>query len=366
MDLLESDLRAVDVKRAVRVLAVMAILGGLLGTAFGSARAADRWTPQASGTTARLRGLSVVSEKVAWASGSRGTVVCTVDAGATWQTRAVPGASNLDFRDIQAVDDRTVYLLSIGEGELSRVYKTTDAGATWELMYTNRDPKGFLDAIAFWDADHGIALGDPVDGRFAILTTDDGGKTWNQPPLDGMPAALAGEGAFAASGTCLAVQGDRNAWFGTGGGATARVFRSTDRGRTWKVHETPIRAGNASSGIFSLAFRDESHGVAVGGDYKQPEQPGQLVARTADGGRTWTASPQAQPPGFRSAVAYIAGTPTPTLVAVGPSGSDLSADDGTTWTPLGKLGFHAVGFAGAGGAGWAVGEGGVIAKFRGD
>jgi photosystem II stability/assembly factor-like uncharacterized protein len=336
----------------------------LLNLIFVSAQASDPWMPQTSGTAARLRGLCVVSSKVVWVSGTQGTVLRTLDGGATWEARTVIGASGLDFRDIHAVDDRTAYALSIGAGELSRIYKTTDGGATWAPRYINREPLGFLDALAFWDAAHGIAMGDPVGGRFTILTTDDAGQTWNPLPIQEMPPALAGEGAFAASGTCLAVAGERSAWFGTGGASVARVFRSDDRGRNWTVHEIPIRAGNASSGIFSLAFRDPDHGVAIGGDYKQPGQSGPFVARTMDGGRTWTRPAGIQLAGYRSAVAYLSKLEKPTLVAVGPSGSDLSTDDGETWAPLGKLGFHAVGFAGPDEAGWAVGEAGSIARFR--
>ena len=194
------------------------------------------------------------------------------------------------------------YVLSIGEGKLSRIFKTSDGGQTWALQHENPDPKGFLDALAFWDVDHGLALGDPVEGRFVILATDDGGKSWKRTAADGMPVALPGEGAFAASGTCLVVQGDRNAWFATGGG---RIFRSVDRGRSWSVHQTPISAGNGSSGIFSLAFWDSQHGVAVGGDFKQPDQAGKVCALSSDGGRTWRSPSGSQPGGYRSAVAFV-------------------------------------------------------------
>jgi photosystem II stability/assembly factor-like uncharacterized protein len=189
--------------------------------------------------------------------------------------------------------------------------------------------------------------------------------TWKTPPSDKIPPAMKGEGAFAASGTCLVVAGDRNVWFGTGGAELSRVFRSADRGQTWTVHTTPIRAGNPSSGIFSLAFRDQKEGVAVGGDYKRPQQTGPIVARTSDGGRTWTAPKGASPGGYRSAVTYVPPTAEPLLVAVGPTGSDLSTDGGESWLPLGKMGFHSVGFSEPVDGGWAVGEDGMIARFRG-
>jgi photosystem II stability/assembly factor-like uncharacterized protein len=324
-----------------------------------------QWMPQESSTKARLRGLSVVNRNVAWASGTGGTCLRTTDGGKTWVARAVPGAIDLDFRDVHAADGDTAYLLSIGAGEESRIYKTTDGGTTWALQHTNRDPKGFLDAFASWDAEHGLAVGDPVDGRFLLLTTDNGGKEWKRLPVEAMPPALTGEGAFAASGTCLVVREDRNAWFATGGAKVSRVFRSSDRGQTWTVHETPVRAGTPSSGIFSLAFWDSDHGVAVGGDYKQPEESGGYVARTSNGGRTWAPCNGTQSAGYRSGVAIVPGTPGPTLVTVGPMGTDVSVDGGENWRRLGRSGFDAVGFASPD-AGWAVGEDGRIARFAGE
>jgi photosystem II stability/assembly factor-like uncharacterized protein len=306
----------------------------------------------------------VIGNEVAWASGTGGTFLRTTDGGKTWKVGTVPSASALDFRDIHAVDADTAYLLAIGGGDLSRIHKTGDGGATWNTLYVNKDPKGFLDALAFWDNDHGLALGDPVGGRFVILKTDDGGKTWEPTPPEGMPPSLPGEGAFAASGTCLVVGRDGHAWIATGGAKVSRVFRSTDGGRTWTAHETPVRADTPSSGIFSLAFHDADHGVAVGGDYKEPKRAGNVVALTSDGGRTWRLTRGRGPGEYRSAVAYVPGTHGRTLVAVGPTGSDVSVDGGENWAPLGTTGFHAVGFASPL-AGWAVGEDGLVARFEG-
>ena len=299
---------------------------------------------------------------IAWASGNGGTYARTTDGGVTWQAAVVPGASQLDFRDVQAVNANTACLLSIGPGDQSRIYKTTDGGRGWALQFTSQTPKAFFDAFAFWDAHTGIAISDPVEGRFILIKTSDGGATWKELPGEGLPPALEGEGAFAASGTCVAVQGKMNVWFGTGGAATARVFRSTDGGITWKVASTPITAGNASSGIFSIAFKDARNGVIVGGDYRKENEAGDNVATTTNGGFTWTLAKGPRPSGFRSAVAYVPGTRGPMLVAVGPSGSDYSLDDGASWVSLGSMGFHAVSFAGVD-AGWAVGESGRIAKL---
>jgi photosystem II stability/assembly factor-like uncharacterized protein len=331
---------------------------------FASERAGAQWKQQSSGTSADFRGLSAVSATVAWASGTKGTFARTTDAGATWKAGTVAGAEALDFRDVDAFDAKTAYLLSIGKGDSSRIYKTTDGGHSWRLQFTSSDPEAFFDAMAFWDRDHGIAFSDPVGGRFLVITTDDGGANWNQTPAENIPAAIEGEGAFAASGTCIAVQGKNNVWFATGGMA-ARVFRSTDRGRTWAVSRTPIISGVESAGIFSIAFRDGVNGITVGGDYRRPDEAKDSVAATTDGGRTWRLVARAHPAGYRSAVAYVPGAPVTTVVAVGSSGSDYSVDGGINWTSLDKENYNSVSFAATARAGWAAGPSGRIAKFEG-
>ena len=322
------------------------------------------WRPQISNTVERLRGVSAVSGAVAWASGNKGAVVRTVDGGATWSRVIVPGAEALDFRDIEAFGADTAYVLAIGPGDKSRIYNTGDGGKTWALQFANPDPKAFYDAIAFWDAKTGVAVGDPVDGRFTVIRTANGGRTWTPVPAANLPPALDGDGAFAASGTCLVVQGMRNAWFGTGGAARARVFRSTDQGLTWSVADTPIMAGTASAGIFSLAFADAQHGIAVGGDYRQEREPGDNLAITNDGGKTWAFAGTTRLRSFRSAIGSVPGSKGQRLIAVGPAGTDQSADGGATWTPLGDEGFHALSSAPRGGTAWAVGEGGCIAMLQ--
>src|SRR5215207_10339266 len=198
-----------------------------------AADARAQWVAQTSGTTVRLRGVSAVSARVAWASGANGTYARTSDGGRTWAAGVVPGAEELDFRDVHAFDAETAYLLAIGEGERSRIYKTNDGGRNWTLQFQNRRAGAFYDCIAFWDARRGLAMSDPVDGRFLVLRTEDGGRNWKEIGASGMPPALAGEGGFAASGTCVAVAGKTDAWFGTGGPEGPRVFRSADGGRKW-------------------------------------------------------------------------------------------------------------------------------------
>jgi photosystem II stability/assembly factor-like uncharacterized protein len=260
-----------------------------------------------SRTTENLRGVSTVSEKIAWASGTHGTYLRTTD-GRIWIPEQVPGAEALDFRAVVAFSADEAFLMSAGPGDQSRIYHTADAGRHWTLQYTNTNPKGFFDSMVFWDRTHGIILGDPVpdeagNPKFELLVTENG-EGWTPIAPAQLPPALEGEGAFAASNSCLAILAaeDSNVWFATGGKA-ARVFRSPDRGRTWQVFDTPIVRGTDSEGIFSIAFRDANHGVIAGGDYKHPGKDGPNLAFTNDGGRTWTLS-QIFPQYYYSAVAY--------------------------------------------------------------
>jgi photosystem II stability/assembly factor-like uncharacterized protein len=309
------------------------------------------WNPQVSNTTSSLRGLRVVSPLVVWASGTKGTFLTTTDGGLHWSAATVLGAEALDFRDVEAFDANTAYLLASGEGANSRVYKTIDAGTHWDLLLTNPDPKGFFDALAFWDESHAILVGDPVDGHFAIFTTADAGKTWQRQQT---PAALDGEGAFAASGTSLITRGSKDAWFASGGPGGGRVFKTVDGGHTWRIAKTPL-GGTKSAGIFSIAFPDKKHGVAVGGDYQHAQAAEHTVALTHDGGKTWQAATGL---GYRSCIAVLDGK---LMIAVGAGGSDVSRDGGRTWTHFSDTSLNAV--AGSKGAVWAVGPKGVIVKL---
>jgi photosystem II stability/assembly factor-like uncharacterized protein len=330
-----------------------------LTLATGSATANPQWLAQTSGITARLRGVSAVSARVVWASGANGTILRTADGGATWRQLAIPDANTLDFRDVDAIDERTAYALSIGPGAASRIYKTTDAGAHWMLQFTNDDPKAFYDAMAFWDANRGLAVSDSVDGRFVVRATRDGGAHWTRVPADALPPALPNEGAFAGSGTNIAVLDGDLAWIGTGASTRSRVLRTADGGRTWTIADTPLVA-SASAGIFSVAFRDPQHGIAVGGDYKRESDGTSVAATTSDGGATWTLASGLS--GFRSVVAHLPGSRA-SWIAVGPNGADVSKDDGKTWTKVEGPGYHAFAFAPKARVGWGVGESGRIGKL---
>lgn len=335
----------------------------VLGTLALAPSARAQWTPQASGTTVEFRGLAVVSPTVVWASGTRGRFVRTTDGGTTWMLDSIAGADSLDLRAIVARDARHAWAISAGPAEQgqAKIFRTQD-GRHWSKVFETAQRGVFLDALAFWDDRHGIALSDPVEGKLFILVTDDGGATWTRVPTDNAPPTLQGDGFFAASGTCLTVQGTSNVWIATGGAARARVFRSTDRGRTWTVADTPIHAGNASSGIFSVAFFDAQRGAVVGGDYTKPKGLFDNVALTDDGGRTWRLAKGPLPAGFMSAAAFIPGTRGRSLVAVGLAGTAQSLNGGESWVMVDSVAYNSVAFASRD-AGWAAGPRGRIAKW---
>ncbi|WP_426104602.1 hypothetical protein [Massilia sp. TSP1-1-2] len=326
----------------------------------GSAAAQTAWRQQASGTTASLRGLSVVSDKVAWASGTQGTVLRTVD-GVRWQVINVANAEKLDFRDLHAFDEKNAVIMSAGPGDASRIYRTSDGGASWHLQATNQYAEGFWDAMSFWDANNGILFGDPVKGKFQVLVTADGGANWNEVRGSGLEA-LEAEGAFAASGTCLTVAGKGDVWIGSGGAKTSRVFHSSDRGATWQAATVAIPAGAPTKGVFSLGFLNPRTGMAVGGDYKETKLATLNGVRTEDGGTTW-APAAILPEGFMSVVMPVPGAPN-SFVAAGLAGSGFSRDGGKSWKVLDLTAVNTVGFASPT-AGWAIGPKGLVLQYTG-
>jgi photosystem II stability/assembly factor-like uncharacterized protein len=345
---------------SIRPLALAAAAAYVLEGAPAAAQVAH--TPQTSGTTALLIAVSPVNERVVWASGSLGTYVRTTDGGATWTAGRVPGADSLQFRDVHAVDANTAYLLSIGNGNQSRIYKTTDAGAHWARQFTNPDSAGFYDCMDFWDAKRGLVIGDALGAKIAILTTVDGGAHWTRVPAASLPAAQPNEGSFAASGTCLVTRPGGHAWIVASNPDHGRVLHTANFGKTWSVDTLPITT-RAGVGPQSIGFRDARHGFALGGG--NAAKPGdKFTAVTSDGGHTWT--PRASPPlatGVWGGV-YVPGAARPTIVAVSPSGAVWSADEGATWTAIDALNYWSVGFASAR-AGWAVGTQGRITKLSG-
>jgi photosystem II stability/assembly factor-like uncharacterized protein len=328
-----------------------------VSTVVGMTLSAPTWTPQLTGVNARLRGVSAVTDKVVWVSGTGGTVLRTTDGGDTWKQVPVPNAAKLDFRDIDGLSDKVAYVLSIGNGELSRIYKTIDGGVSWTAQLANTDPKVFLDAMAFWSSERGIAYSDSIEGQFVIFRTTDG-RTWHRIPAAALPPALPNEGAYAASGTNVTVQGKNDVWIGT---TASRVLHSADGGNTWSVAQTPMATG-AAAGIFSVAFRDPLHGIAVGGDYEKELEAVDNAAVTSDGGKSWTLSKGLT--GYRSVVAYVPRSKS-SWIAVGPRGADITHDDGKTWLPVGGAGLDTFSFPPRGKVGWGAGGRGSVGRLDG-
>jgi photosystem II stability/assembly factor-like uncharacterized protein len=322
------------------------------------------WSVQSSATDANLRGVSVVLDAgkndrlkyMIWASGSDGVILRSTDEGSTWRQIPVPNTAGLDFRDIEAFSADAAYVMSSGDGQKSRIYKTTDGGKTWKLQYSGTTPEFFLDSMACDSKTHCVALSDPVNGKFVVLVTNDG-EYWSELPQDRMPPALTKEGAFAASGTAIALCDRGGIYFGTGGPA-ARVFRSLDQGRSWTVSEAPIVSGTASSGIFSIACEGPDDLVAVGGDYKNPNSDKRVAIYSDDAGASWRLA-ETQPGGYRSAVASFS---YGDFAAVGPNGTDISHDKGIHWRHTDNLNLNAIAFEGTNG--WGAGPKGAVARFK--
>ena len=315
------------------------------------------WQMQESGTTAGMRGIDSVDGKVAWASGTGGTVLKTVDGGAHWAQCAVPDGDKdggtLDFRGVQAWDASTAIVMASGPGDKSRLYRTTDGCSHWALLCTNQDKDGFWDAVSVADRNNFMILGDPVGGQFSILDTADGGKSWNRTRDNGLKSRIK-EGAFAASNSSMRVNWvEGPAVFGTGGPSGARVFYECDTCKSaaqWTASRVPVFAKGEAAGIFSLAYRDAHlpdtevffkggggtditnwQFIAVGGDYTKPNDSTGTAAWTDDSGRHWTAS-TTPPHGYRSTVQWSESIKA--WITAGTNGSDISRDDGKTWRPI--------------------------------
>jgi photosystem II stability/assembly factor-like uncharacterized protein len=333
----------------------------LLTILFVSPAAAQSWTIETTGWDSNLRAVSATHARdperhpapVIWASGSNGRTLRSNDGGQHYTRGLINAvrAHSLDLRGIQAFNEKLAYVMSSGPGNMSRIYKTHNGGETWKLEFSGIGSQFFLDALACISETECFALSDPVDGKFVLISTTDG-EHWKELPRDAMPAALPNEGAFAASNSCLLIYEKREIYFVTGGPA-ARMFHSTDLGRTWTVTETPIAKGNPSWGAFSIA-RLGNLLVVVGGDYKDDEAARRTAAYSLDQGTTWNLATRS-PGGFRSAVAFLN---RDTLLTVGTGGEDISTDQGAHWTRTDDVNLNAI--AVLDGAAWAVGPNATI------
>lgn len=335
-------------------------------------------TPQQSGTTRLLISVSPVNSRVVWAAGTGGTYVVTADGGETWKAAVVPGAESLEFRDVYGVSDKVAYLMSIGNNTTDfRIYKTVDGGVTWTIEFTNENANAFYDCFAFWTPRRGITHSDSVNGVFPDIRTTDG-ITW-QSIAANMPPALPGEASFAASGTCIAAQGERNAWVTTGGASVARILATKDGGDTWNAYDTPLVSLGSAGGV-SVAFRDSRHGIVGGGDLASNASAD--AATSDDGGQTWTLANKPPVQGAIFCLAYVQGMrhndageeedsnknktvviTTETEPSFTSGEAAWTPDEGRTWFTLpGVSGYWAVAFANPE-AGWFVGNNGQILKI---
>lgn len=337
------------------------LLSGLTTAAcagLASAQTPVSLTVQDSGTESLLQAVAPIDEGIVWASGHDGVVLRTEDGGVTWTRVDVPAGDSLQYRDVHAFSYSEAAILSAGTGPASRIYRTGDGGRTWELGYFMEDAAGFLDCMDFWD-DRGFAYGDEIDGIPFILVTDDGGQSWSRADPAGVPAALEGEGGFAASGTCARVGSEGRGWIATGASGAARVLHTADYGATWRAVDVPVVRG-AAAGLTTVSFREDGRiGVAFGGDLAIMDAATENAAGSTDGGATWVPTP---PPPLKGPVygsTFVPGGAD--VFVVGPAGANFSPDGGQTWIEVDTVSSWAVGSAGRA-ASWFVGPQGRIVK----
>jgi len=268
-----------------------------------------------------IRGLSVIDDNTAWISGSKGTIAITNDGGKTWDWKQVKGFEKADFRDIEAFSSKVAIVVSSGTPAL--VLKTTDGGETWQEKYKNTDTAYFFDAMDFDTPKHGLVLGDPIKGKFVLMETNDGGETWH--PFKNPPDALPGEAAFAASGTCLRIALDTSIGIVTGGTHSRIVAHDSPKDTSWIYMDSPLVYGKASQGIFSFAVGDTT-AIIVGGDYANDKKADSVAYNVST-----DTLPSKGPSGFQSCVEYISGK---TFLSTGTPGSNITTDDGKTWTKI--------------------------------
>ena len=317
-----------------------------------------------TGTRTSIRGMSVVNDNIVWVSGHNGMVGRSNDAGKTWKwfdaKKFIPDDSlklKADFRDIEAFDGATAIIMSVDAP--AYILKTNDSGESWKVVYENKTPGMFLDAMEFWNEQAGIVLGDPINGKFFIARTFDGGSTWQELPFDNRPVADSGEACFAASGTNIRASSLGEAVF-VSGGLKSRMFSKTN------PTSLPVIQGAQMTGANSIAVWDNNKRkpgktmIVVAGDYSKSNSSEKNCVLTTDGGKTWK-TPIKPPNGYRSCVEYINKSQ---VVTCGLSGVDYSVDGGMNWTSISKEGFNVCRRAKNGTAVYFAGGNGKIGKLE--
>jgi photosystem II stability/assembly factor-like uncharacterized protein len=288
-----------------------------------------------TGKNTSMRGLSIVSDRIAWVSGSNGHVGKTNDAGVTWEWTQPKGYEKLDFRDIEAFDEQNAIIVNAGSP--AYILITADGGKNWKEVYKNTDSLIFLDGMGFWNRNEGIIFGDPINNKMQLLKTTNGGQTWSDISANLKQELAVGEAGFAASGTTIRTSNDGKVWIASGG-KVSNIYYSADYGKKWKVYSCPIIQGESSTGPFSIAFSNNKYGVAVGGNYLKDKENSNNVLLTTNGGKTWM-KPTSPVLGYRSAVEHIKDK---LWITTGSSGTDYSLDNGMNWTNISTLNFNAI------------------------
>lgn len=299
-----------------------------------------------------IRAIKAIDDQTMYFAGSKGQFGFTKDGGKSWKIDSIKSKlqPKLEFRGIEKIND-ALFLLAVGSPAL--LYKSTDDGQSWKIVYQENHKAAFYDAIAFWDKTNGIAMGDPTDGCLSIITTNDGGETWSKIPCQNLPEAVEGEAAFAASNSNISIF-ENHVWI-VSGGTKARVLHSADKGQTWTIANTPIVQGGKMTGIFSSDFYDSKNGIIMGGDWENKSQNTGNKAVTTDGGKTWSLIADGKTPNFRSCVQYIPSTNGKELIAVGIPGISYSKDGGASWKDLSEQSFYTIRFAADGKSAWLAG-----------
>ncbi|MDO3644721.1 YCF48-related protein [Mucilaginibacter sp. L3T2-6] len=303
------------------------------------------------GKPTSIRGLSVVNDSIAWVSGNRGCIGITRNGGKDWSWQQVKGFEKADFRDIEAFSDKNAVIMSSGTPAL--VLKTTDGGNTWQEKYRNTDTTYFFDAMDFADGKHGFILGDPINGKFLLMETNNGGETWH--PFNDAPTALQGEAAFAASGTCLRTTG--NQIYISSGGTVARLIIYNG---SWHYAPLPITHGQASEGAFSLAI-GRNNGVIAGGDYAHDKKADSLITILNLHAGVRLATSTIQPGGFQSSVEFLKDN---IFLSTGTPGSNITTDGGKTWKQIDTASFNVCRKAKHGKLVLLAGNGGKIGMLK--
>ncbi|HXR84407.1 MAG TPA: hypothetical protein VN722_08875 [Hanamia sp.] len=291
-----------------------------------------------------MRGLSIVDNNVVWVSGSNGTVGKSINGGKTWKWMLVKGFEKNDFRDIEAFDKKTAIIMSVSDP--AYILRTEDGGENWKVVYENKTKGMFLDAMEFWNDQSGIVIGDPINNRFFIGRTFDGGKTWRKIPESFKPVADSGEACFASSGTNIIKLNQSEAVF-VSGGLSSHIFI-----RDKKIL-LPIQQGTESTGANSVAIKKAKTMIVVGGDFLKKDDTTKNCVISKDGGQTWV-SPEVTPGGYRSCVEYLNKNK---WITCGLNGVDISNDNGMNWQSISSESFHVCRKAKKGNAVFLAGNG---------